>query len=69
LRTKNLLLVLNAQSLTTAEAIVREPTNQNLVSKKNSKSHNVIGFSESRSEVLCGYLFRLVCFSELEKVV
>jgi hypothetical protein len=68
LRTKNLLLVLNAQSSTTVETIAKEPTNQNLVSKKNSKSHIAIGFSElTRSEVFCDSLFRFVCSSELEK--
>jgi len=68
LRTKNLLLALNANSSTTAEAIAKEPTDQNLVSKENSKSHIAIGFSELiKSEFLCGYLFRFIYSSELEK--
>jgi hypothetical protein len=68
LRTKNLLLVLNAQSSTTAEVIAGEPINQNSVSKKSSRSHSVDGFSELiGSEVLCGSLFRFVYSSELEK--
>jgi hypothetical protein len=37
LRTKNLPLVLTAQSSIKVEAIAGEPTNQSLVSKKNKK--------------------------------